>query len=472
MKLTCLCATVALFALTVPSPALGAPFALHQVFRHPAPDSYDGFGRSVALVDGKALVGAYCSAEVYTGSAFLFDPSTGDLLHTFTSPAPAAYDYFGWCVAAAGENVLIGAYGLGAAYLFDQDGILLQTYLNPRLETDDKFGWSVAAVGDKVLIGAPENDTGASNAGAAYLFDASSGALLQTFLNPAPAANDYFGRSVAGVAAKALIGSYPSNAAYLFDGSTGELLHTLQDPSFPAFSGLGFSVAGVGNNALIGAPWGDSQGVSAGIAHLFDGASGELLLSLHKPDPQVGDGFGRCVTSAGTNILVSAPYDDTAALDGGAVFLFDGATGDLLQAIPDPEPIIPEPPFGGRHYFGDSVSATDSSILAGASGGNFCSAGRYRAAYLFLPASPGDADLDGAVTLSDLGVLAHNWQQSHCGWGEGDFNADGSVNLLDLTLLAGNWETGRSVPEPAALLVLTIGALMMIRRRRVTCRVS
>ncbi|HEY9171169.1 MAG TPA: FG-GAP repeat protein, partial [Verrucomicrobiae bacterium] len=129
------------------------------------------------------------------------------LATTITNPTPATSDYFGYSVAAVGtDQVLIGAYrddtgatDAGAAYLLRTDGTLLTTFTNPTPVADDNFGYSVAAVGtDRVLIGAYRDDTGADNAGAAYLFS-TSGTLLTTFTNPTPVASDNFGISVSAV---------------------------------------------------------------------------------------------------------------------------------------------------------------------------------------------------------------------------------------------------------------------------------
>ncbi len=98
---------------------------------------------------------------------------------TFTNPTPATSDYFGFAVAAVGtNNVLIGAYGdntgatdAGAAYLFSTNGTLLTTFTKPTPTNVDYFGRAVAAVGtDMVLIGAYRDNTGVGKAGAAYLF--------------------------------------------------------------------------------------------------------------------------------------------------------------------------------------------------------------------------------------------------------------------------------------------------------------
>src|SRR5262249_39678621 len=60
----------------------------------------------------------------------------------------------------------------------------------------------------------------------------------------------------------------------------------------------------------------------------------------------------------------------------------------------------------------------------------------------------GDANLDGLVNLSDLYLLASNWQQSGAYWWQGDFNFDGTVNATDLGTLALNWQQGSPLPGP------------------------
>ena len=55
--------------------------------------------------------------------------------------------------------------------MFDLAGNLITTYTNPTPAGGDYFGQAVAGVGtNRVLIGAYWDDTGANNAGAAYLF--------------------------------------------------------------------------------------------------------------------------------------------------------------------------------------------------------------------------------------------------------------------------------------------------------------
>jgi hypothetical protein len=74
-------------------------------------------------------------------------------------------------IGAASDDT--GATDAGAAYLFSTNGVLLATFTKSTPAVSDWFGISVAAVGtERVLIGAHLDDVGGSNAGAAYLFSA------------------------------------------------------------------------------------------------------------------------------------------------------------------------------------------------------------------------------------------------------------------------------------------------------------
>jgi len=232
------------------------------------------------------LIGAYLDRTVssYAGTVYLFS-TNGALLTTFTNPTPAAYDYFGWSIAAVGSpGVLIGASGddtgasdSGAAYLFSISGTLLTTFTNPTPVANDQFGYSVAALGtDRVLIWARYDNTGASYSGAAYLFG-NNGVLLTTFTKPTPATLEYFGRSVAVIGTDWVLFGVPGDhtgagdagAAYLFNAN-GAFLTALTNPT-PAYDDrFGFSVSAVGcDRVVIGAYFDDKSAVDAGAAYLF-----------------------------------------------------------------------------------------------------------------------------------------------------------------------------------------------------------
>jgi hypothetical protein len=60
----------------------------------------------------------------------------------------------------------------------------------------------------------------------------------------------------------------------------------------------------------------------------------------------------------------------------------------------------------------------------------------------------GDTNHDHSVDVSDLGILATNWQGTGKNFSEGDFNYDGMVDVSDLGILATNWQ--KSLPPASS----------------------
>jgi hypothetical protein len=391
---------IAGFALAIAGAMIGwgtdaQAITLQGSFLNPSPNNNDAFGIAVSLSGGKALVGASLDGTTGSGSgqAYLFNTATGALLHTLANPTPAANDFFGLSVSLSGNNALVaaqnndvtGAINAGAAYLFDATtGALARTFLNPGPLpiADDNFGFAVAVYGNRALISAISDDAGASNAGAAYLFDTTTGALLRTFLNPTPAANDNFGYKVALFGDRALIstinddtGALNAGAAYLFDTTTGARLHDFINPTpelnnaFGNNDLFGFDIALSGTKALIGAINENVNGFHEGAAYLYDLATGNLLHTLLIPNPQgdVEEFLGEGVALSDDLALVGAafwnqghpPGQPVAQQDLGAAFLFDANTGAFLQEIHDPQPVR-------NDRFGKAVALDGHQALIGA----------------------------------------------------------------------------------------------------------
>ncbi|MEQ9235475.1 CHAT domain-containing protein [Coleofasciculus sp. E2-BRE-01] len=369
------------------------PNAPLVTFLNPEPVADGRFGTSVATVGGDILIGAWRNTSggfEDAGQAFLFN-STGTLLQTFDNPQPIVGGNFGISVAAMGSDILIGAprntsggvTRAGQTFLFNPTGTLLQTFDNPQPVVNGLFGDSVAAVGSDILIGAPRNTSGGfEDAGQAFLFNP-TGTLLQTFDNPQPVVNGFFGFSLAAVDSNILIGAFLNTSggftragqAFLFN-PTGTLLQTFDNPQPVRGGSFGISFATVGNDILIGAEGNTSGGFeAAGQAFLFN-PTGTLLQTFDNPQPVGGARFGRSVAGVGPDIMIGAEGNTSGGFeDGGQAFLFN-PTGTLLQTFDNPQPVV-----GGN--FGFSFAAVGSNILIGAplnTSGGFEDAGQ---AFLF-----------------------------------------------------------------------------------------
>jgi hypothetical protein len=348
--------------------------ALLQTFANPNPGGLptsvpsDAFGLRVSLSGNLVLIGARSDETGTTfnnsGAAYLFNATTGGLLRTFTNPTPGINDNFGQAVAVSGNLALISAIGdangspsrggSGAAYLFDiTTGALLQTFLNPTPATGDNFGFAVALSGNRALVSTINDDTAAMNAGAAYLYDTDTGALLHTFLNPTPELNntfgnnDNFGSSVALSSTKALVGApnenvngFHNGAAYLYDLATGTLLDTLliPTPHSDTEEFLGTAVALSDDYALAGAPFRNKGPAISqkdlGGAFLFDANTGAFLQEFADPVPGRGDRFGFAVALDGDEALIGAQTDLVGGVVSGQVFYYAAEA-----AVPEPASI-------------------------------------------------------------------------------------------------------------------------------------
>ena len=332
---------------------------LLTTFADPTPAAGDWFGCAVAAVGiNQVLIGADGTdlGAANAGAAYLFS-TNGVLLTTFTNPAPAPDDLFGCSVTALGtDRVLIGAvladtgaHDSGAAYLFSANGTLLTTFTNPAPADSEYFGRSAAGVGiDQVLIGADGAQVDGINGGAAYLFD-TNGALLATFTNPAPVASSCFGFSVAAVGTdRVLIGAYrdatggsDAGAAYLFSTS-GTLLATFTNPApadFDSFDLFGWSVAAVGTDrVLIGSLYDDTGADQAGAAYLIN-TSGTLLSTFANPTPAGYSHFAVSVAAVGdAQAVIGAEWDNTGAYNAGAAYLFSLEITPLLSIAVGSQP--------------------------------------------------------------------------------------------------------------------------------------
>jgi hypothetical protein len=189
----------------------------------------DRFGRSVAVGNGRIVVGAYADdvgANTDQGSAYIFDLD-GTQLAKITASDGAAYDNFGNSVAIGNGRIVVGAPGdddngfsSGSAYIFDLAGTQLAKITPPDGQANDQFGTSVAVGNGRIVIGADGDDDTNTQAGSAYIFDL-DGTQLDKITASDGAAGDLFGSSVAVGNGRIVVGAFSKNsgqgAAYIYE---------------------------------------------------------------------------------------------------------------------------------------------------------------------------------------------------------------------------------------------------------------
>ena len=135
----------------------------------------DKFGYSVSISGNYAIVGAY-QDDSNKGSAYIFDVTTGAEQQKLTASDAAAGDKFGRSVSISGNYAIVGAYkddteiaDSGSAYIFDvTTGAELQKLIASDARSSDRFGYSVSISGDYAIVGAHQDD---SDEGSAYIYD-------------------------------------------------------------------------------------------------------------------------------------------------------------------------------------------------------------------------------------------------------------------------------------------------------------
>jgi hypothetical protein len=382
-------------------------------FQAPKPFASARFGSAMAAFGNNVLIGAPGDTVrgVRAGVVYLLNTATGDTIRTFRNPAPVEGDGFGSAIAVAGSSILIGApfaeardpnqaliTNAGKAYLYagDYTKAPLRTFQKLNPGADDQFGSAVALLRDTslIVIAAPNedfvfNNTLITNTGALYRYNSITNNNPDRLANPTPRNFDRFGAVLAAFDNASFIVGTPSDgdsaeadagAAYLYNFFHGEfdtgLIQTFVNRPRLGGHGLGASVATFSSNVLVGA--------AGGAAYLFDRTTGLVIRNF--PNPGVNNGFGAAIAGVGNFVIVGAPADDAGATDAGAIYVFDGSTGNLVQKCTNPTPAAGDSFSLAVAPFNPVSPVSVNQVLVGApfDDGGSANAG---AAYLLSPAA-------------------------------------------------------------------------------------
>jgi RHS repeat-associated protein len=184
--------------------------------------------------------------------------------------------------------------------------------------------------------------------------------LVREIASPWPD-NDLFGyRMLPGAGGSSVIVTAPtapnipaqvlSGTAYVVDLASGAILQAIDNPYPAHVDAFGFAGAVLGSTLAISASLDDSPGANdAGAVYVFDAATGTLVQTFAEPQPSVADtGFGWALTPLGSDLLVGA-------YRGGVAYRIDGSTGIPSVTYADPTPTSGETGYGTTIAYGDGL---------------------------------------------------------------------------------------------------------------------
>ncbi len=344
-------------------------------------DALDGFGTSVAVFGGTIVVGApfedgaatgvngndASNGKPNSGAAYVFDNSGGSWVQVAYLKASNtdSFDTFGGAVtvdrdwlavsAVQEDGASTGVNGIetsnthsasGAAYVFGRTGSVWSQVAYVKASNTvsaQLFGSSLSISGDRLVVGAPNEDSGGTDSGAAYVFEHVAGTWGQVAYLKAstPGAYDYFGFAVDASGKRVVVGA-PGN-----------------DSSATGINGTGMG----------------SPGIDSGAAYVFSYQAGswaqEAFVKAH--NTAVLAGFGHTVAIDGFRLIVGAPDEkfygpdgdqsDVTSIGSGSTYLFErvgGVWSQLRYQKADH--------FGFSDAYGTSVAISGKRVLAGAPG--------------------------------------------------------------------------------------------------------
>lgn len=435
-----------------------------ELFKLTASDAAAGdiFGHSVGISGNRAIVSAFSNDDAgsQSGSAYLFDVTTGEELFKLTPADAASRDFFGHGIGISGNRAIVGSHGddesgsnSGSAYLFDvTTGEELFKLIPSDGEEGDEFGYWAAISGDIAIVGSKFDDDLGTDSGSAYLFDVTTGNELMKLTASDGLAGDEFGYAVAIEGNTAVVGAWRhdesdsnsgslyvnAGSVYVFDVTTGEQLHKLNASDAEGGDYFGYSIGISGDTVVVGA-YGDNDEdkndfpgsaylfENVGATYLYDLTFGNELGKLTASEGATADEFGTAVGISGNVALVGSWLkDDETGMELGQAYLFD------VSALLPP----------GADFNDDGiVDAADLALWESSSpiprldvngdeqvdGADFLDWQRSFLAEALLHESPANLDQQGAVDGDDVLI----WQQSYTVDGLADVDNDGDADAAD-----------------------------------------
>ena len=344
----------------------------------------DLFGSSVAISANTLVVGAMGENAAYV---FVRNGTTWTQQARLTNSL--AESGFGLSVAASGDTLAVGSYGIVYVYTRANGVWSQQTMLKGLEQTSaDRrlFGTSVSLSGSTLVVGSPGDpqalrgvtfpspSTKADISGAAYVFVRSGANWTREayFKASNAAAGDRFGQSVSISGDTIVVGAPQEDSA----GTGAAAVETLSEN----FDRACKQMSNPGPNRNCGFQY-DNTATDAGAAYVFVRAGGAWSQQayLKASNTGAGDNFGSTVSVDGNTIVVGVQEEasnatgvngnqnDNSLPKAGAAYVFIGTGGtwnqtDYLKASNNAK----DPSLNAGHWFGGAVAVSGDIITIGA----------------------------------------------------------------------------------------------------------
>jgi len=272
-------------------PQTGATEPFHT-FTENNQSSGQDYGRSVALTDAAAFVGAPDRDEKKPGQGVFFEhrrSTTGYFLRNkmLTAPSPAAQERFGYAMAASGDMLLVGTNtssslvspGRVVAYLTRPSTAETQILRPDDSKSGDGFGKQVAMDGNTAVIAAPNRRNSYKCTPSIYIFsrDTATGQWKQSqrLDPPTQSAWPFMASSIVLSGNIIAVNNTTDHLVYIFarnapDGDW-KMETTIERSDVPGSSEsqFGVSVALTGETLFIGDSDASCRGIPGGVVFPF-----------------------------------------------------------------------------------------------------------------------------------------------------------------------------------------------------------
>ena len=345
------------------------PAGIYRTIHSPS-GTRDHFGYAVTDLDGdRVAVGApaYSLHGRPVGAVYVFDETTGRLLHTLEHPLSGYSNArsFGHTIESMSDDALAIMSRVGQNYIYiydtnDWERVAEISKYSTR-SVGSLSGMASLANGNLATVSHSHSIHGVEE-GIMHVFDR-NGRVVYTIENPNPEAYWLFGRSLATHQNDILVGAVHrddySGIMYRFDGSTGALIGTMYGPPSDSVEIFGYVIETASDGTILTSArlHQPEFGTYETKAYLYD-EGGNLLNTITTPYP--GFDYIRPQMALTENSVVGfAGSPLPHRLWDPIMYSFDRDTSDVFAEFLPP---LPWP----AHNFGQSIHAIgDDRVIVG-----------------------------------------------------------------------------------------------------------